>query len=82
MSPINKIIAGWLTPIEITADGYYPVQPSEISSQVYKISKNYPEGEYVSTVSQRDHVQCSSKISNCVTFEIILAHPIYSAVTD
>lgn len=48
MSPYSKMQAGWLVPIEITVDGYYPVQPSEISSQVYKISKNYPEGEFVS----------------------------------
>ena len=39
--------ANWLDPIEITEDGTYPIQPTEISSQVYMISQNFPNGEYL-----------------------------------
>jgi M6 family metalloprotease-like protein len=40
-------VTGWLEPIEITEDGFYAIQPSEISSHVYKISHNFPNGEYL-----------------------------------
>jgi immune inhibitor A len=40
-------IEGWLEPILITTDGYYAIQPSEISSHVYKITYNFPSGEYL-----------------------------------
>jgi M6 family metalloprotease-like protein len=40
-------IEGWLQPIEIIEDGFYAIQPSEISSHVYKISHNFPTGEYL-----------------------------------
>lgn len=46
-SPYSKVIAQWLSPIEITMDGVYAVQPAEISSQIYMISTPYPEGEYL-----------------------------------
>ena len=38
---------GWAEPHEIIYDGYYAIQPLEMSSQLYKISKGYPEGEYL-----------------------------------
>lgn len=40
-------IPGWLEPIEIETDGYYGIQPAEISGHVYKISHNFPPGEYL-----------------------------------
>lgn len=40
-------VAGWLEPILIETDGFYAIQPSEISSHVYKISHNFPDGEYL-----------------------------------
>ena len=47
LSPFSRMECNWLKPIDITEDGYYAIQPSEISSQVYRIAKNYPEGEYL-----------------------------------
>jgi immune inhibitor A len=47
MSPFTRAIAEWIVPIEITQNGYYPLQASEASSQVYKISQNFPDGEYL-----------------------------------
>jgi hypothetical protein len=47
LDPFSRVAATWLDPIEIKEDGYYPIQPSEISSQVYMIKKNFPEGEYL-----------------------------------
>lgn len=47
MNPYSRVLAGWLEPIDITEDGYYPIQPCEFSSQVYRITKNYPFGEYL-----------------------------------
>lgn len=40
-------IPGWLDPIVITQDGFYAIQPAEISAHVYKISHNFPDGEYL-----------------------------------
>jgi hypothetical protein len=37
----------WITPIEITQDGYYPLQATEASAQVYMISKNFGVNEYL-----------------------------------
>ena len=40
-------VDGWLEPIVITEDGYYAIQPAEISSHIYKITHNFPDGEYL-----------------------------------
>lgn len=40
-------IDGWLEPILITQDGYYAIQPAEISAHIYKITHNFPSGEYL-----------------------------------
>lgn len=40
-------IEGWLEPIVISQDGYYAIQPAEISAHVYKITHNFPTGEYL-----------------------------------
>jgi hypothetical protein len=47
MGPFSKIQAGWVTPIDVLADGIFAVQPAEISHQIYKISAGFPEGEYL-----------------------------------
>jgi M6 family metalloprotease-like protein len=48
MSPFSRLkVEGWLEPILITVDGFYAIQPSEISAHVYKISHNFPTGEYL-----------------------------------
>jgi len=47
MSPFSRNYAGWLDYIPITQNGYYAVQPSEISGTVYQISKGFPAGEYL-----------------------------------
>lgn len=38
---------GWIDYIDIEYDGYYAIQPLEVSGQVYRITKGYPEGEYL-----------------------------------
>jgi hypothetical protein len=40
-------VPGWLDPILIEADGYYAIQPAEISGHIYKISHGFPDGEYL-----------------------------------
>jgi immune inhibitor A len=47
LGPYSKIAAKWLTPIDITTSGYYILQPAELSGSVYKISTNFPTGEYL-----------------------------------
>jgi immune inhibitor A len=47
VSPYSKVEAGWLQPINISKPGYYTLQPSELSSQIYIIQANYPQGEYL-----------------------------------
>jgi hypothetical protein len=48
MSPFSRIkVEGWLDPIVIDQDGFYAIQPSEISGQVYKIDAHFPAGEYL-----------------------------------
>jgi hypothetical protein len=37
MSAFVRERIGWITPIEIVEDGYYPLQAAEASGQVYKI---------------------------------------------
>lgn len=47
LSAYSKMLIGWHTPIEIKEDGFYIIQPAEVSRQVYIISDPYPEGEYL-----------------------------------
>lgn len=48
MSPYTRIYnTSWVDPILIVEDGYYAIQPSEISGQIYKITHNFPAGEYL-----------------------------------
>ena len=47
LSPFSRVFVGWLKPVFIAEDGYYPIQPCEISSQIYVIYKGYPSGEYL-----------------------------------
>ena len=43
----SKWLAGWLNPIEIYGDGFFPIQAGEYSIQAYIIKKNFPQGEYL-----------------------------------
>lgn len=48
MSSFSRLkTPGWLEPIEITRNGFYAIQPAEISGHIYKISHNFPDGEYL-----------------------------------
>jgi M6 family metalloprotease-like protein len=47
MSTYNKIASGWMEAVEIKQDGFYAIQPIELSSMSYKISGPFPEGEYL-----------------------------------
>lgn len=47
MNAFSRMFVGWLEPTEITEDGFYAVQPAELSSQIYIIRKGFPEGEYL-----------------------------------
>lgn len=47
LSAYSRMLAEWLEPVELVQDGTYAVQAAEISSQIYKISKNFPDGEYL-----------------------------------
>jgi immune inhibitor A len=46
-STYNKMLSGWLEPVEITQDGFYAIQPIELSGLAYKISGPFPDGEYL-----------------------------------
>ena len=48
MSPFSRLSTpGWLEPIKIERNGFYAIQPAEISGHIYKINHNFPEGEYL-----------------------------------
>jgi hypothetical protein len=48
LSPYSRSkIEGWLDPIVIDRDGFYAIQPSEISGHIYKIEAHFPDGEYL-----------------------------------
>lgn len=48
LSPFSRIsVQGWLEPITIDSNGYYAIQPSEISGHIYKIDTHFPPGEYL-----------------------------------
>lgn len=47
MNAFSRIFIGWLEPIELTKDGFYAIQPAELTSQVYVIRKGFRQGEYL-----------------------------------
>jgi M6 family metalloprotease-like protein len=47
VGPYTKTFLGWLTPIEVTKDGTFDVRPSFTTGDVYRVSANYPTGEYL-----------------------------------
>ncbi|CAB9506586.1 Immune inhibitor A peptidase M6 [Seminavis robusta] len=47
LSAWSRIKIGWMMPIEITEDGEYSIQASELSNQAYVIRKPYPFMEYL-----------------------------------
>jgi hypothetical protein len=47
LSPYSRRDAGWVDYVEITQDGVYPIQPSELSSLFYQIKIGFAEGEYI-----------------------------------
>lgn len=44
MTPMDRNSIGWIETIEIIEDGLYAIMASEVSGQVYRISKLYPDG--------------------------------------
>ena len=56
VGPYTKIFLGWLTPTEITSNGVYKINPSFTTSEVYKISEGYPEGEYLLIENRQDQL--------------------------
>ena len=47
MSPWSRMKSGFLEPIEIVYDGYYPIAASAESNQVYIIRTNFPVDEHL-----------------------------------
>jgi M6 family metalloprotease-like protein len=47
MNAFSRALIGWLEPVPITQDGFYAIQPCELSSQIYVINKGFPAGEYL-----------------------------------
>lgn len=47
LGPYSKLKLGWLDPIPIVTNGFYALQPSELSGQVYIITEGFPDGEYL-----------------------------------
>jgi hypothetical protein len=56
LGPFSRVIAGWLTYIEIVEDGVYAIQPSQMSSQIYVIRQGFPSGEYL-VIENRQQVK-------------------------
>jgi hypothetical protein len=54
LSPWCKIQLGWLDPIEPQADGDFTLQPSNLEGEVIKISRPYPEQEYLLIENRQD----------------------------
>mmetsp|Transcript_33216 Transcript_33216/g.97980 ORF Transcript_33216/g.97980 Transcript_33216/m.97980 type:complete len:98 (+) Transcript_33216:128-421(+) len=61
MSPWAKIEMGWLTPKDITKSGRYNLPPSATSPKVLKISRGFPEGEYL-LIENRASLRLDAKI--------------------
>jgi hypothetical protein len=47
LDPWSKAFAGWATMTELTTSGTYTLEPSYTTNKYYKISKNFPNGEYL-----------------------------------
>lgn len=47
MSPYAKILMGWVQPTLINTPGTYTSASASASPTVYKVSRGYPEGEYL-----------------------------------
>ena len=47
LDPYLRIKLGWVNPIEINVSGTYDITDSQTTGHVYKISKNYFDGEYL-----------------------------------
>jgi hypothetical protein len=47
LDPWSKAFVGWATVTELTTSGTYTLAPSYTTNQYYKISKNFPNGEYL-----------------------------------
>jgi hypothetical protein len=47
MSPWTRIKSGFSVPIEIEYDGFYSIESSATSDQIYIIRTHFPEGEYL-----------------------------------
>lgn len=48
-----------MDPIRITQDGYYAMQPAEVSGNVFRIDAGYPNGEYL-LLENRQGIKWSS----------------------
>ena len=53
LCPWSKMQLGWLEPIEITSNGVYQIEASEISNEIYVIRDNFPRGEYLIIENQQ-----------------------------
>lgn len=47
LDPYLRIKLGWVNPIDINVSGTYDITDSQTTGNVYKISKNYFDGEYL-----------------------------------
>jgi M6 family metalloprotease-like protein len=47
LDPFLRMKLGWVDPISIDTSGTYDIADSQTSGQIYKISKNYFDGEYL-----------------------------------
>lgn len=47
LSTFSRQFSGWLTPINITRNGHYAVQPAEVAGTAYRIDAGFPQGEYL-----------------------------------
>ncbi len=47
LDPWSMIKMGWSTPTTISEDGFFSIQSSANGSQIFKITKGFPEGEYL-----------------------------------
>jgi len=56
MGPWTKMKSGWVTPTEITEDGYYELEASEYSNQAYKISSKYSSTDEYLLIENRQPI--------------------------
>jgi hypothetical protein len=69
----SRIQLGWVDPIVITKNGYYAIQASEISGHIYKISKNFPSGEYL-LIENRQPIKWDSDLPKNQSAGIVIWH--------